>query len=154
MTFLVENTRPARASTWPSWRSCTARQLRQLPVRLQGLSQHVLGIVRFQDCHAGQWRGCRWVGRGQARSKPVVDDEISAADKPQQVTIVFRNPVARPGTPEAHAQGCLCRSESNMHAGFLAAERKFEDEVIVVIHKDCPLHKILRKPMDDVLGDQ
>jgi hypothetical protein len=79
---------------------------------------------------------------------------MSAAAKPQQVTIVFRNPVVRPGTPEAHAQGCLCRSESNMQAGFLTAECGFEDEVIVVIHKDCPLHKIVRKPMDDVLSDQ
>jgi hypothetical protein len=26
-----------------------------------------------------------------------------------------------------------------------------QDDVIVVIHKDCPLHKIVRKPMDDVL---
>jgi hypothetical protein len=41
-----------------------------------------------------------------------------------------------------------------MEAGFLAAERGYEDEVIVVIHKDCPLHKIVRKPMDDTLGDQ
>jgi hypothetical protein len=23
----------------------------------------------------------------------------------------------------------------------------------VVIHKDCPLHKIINKPMDDALGD-
>jgi len=90
--------------------------------------------------------------RGRARSKPVVDDEMSAADEPQQVTVVFREPVVRPGTPEAQAQGCLCRFESNMKAGFLTAERGYEDEVIVVIHKDCPLHKIVRKPMDDVLG--
>jgi hypothetical protein len=82
-----------------------------------------------------------------------VDDETSAADEPQQVTVVFRQPVVRPGTPEAQAQGCLCRFESNMAVGFLAAERGHEDEVIVVIHNDCPLHKIIRKPMDDALGD-
>jgi hypothetical protein len=91
---------------------------------------------------------------GGARSKPVVDDEMSAADEPQQVTVVYRKPFVRPGTPQARAQGCLCRFESNMQAGFLTAERGCEDEVIVVIHKDCPLHKIVRKPMDDVLGDQ
>ncbi len=79
-------------------------------------------------------------------------DEMSAAGEPQQVTVVFRKPVVRPGTPEAQAQGCLCRFESNMEAGFLAAERGYKDEVIVVIHEDCPLHKIVRKPMDDVLG--
>ena len=82
-----------------------------------------------------------------------MNDETSAADEPQQMTVVFRQPVVRPGTPEAQAQGCLCRFESNMAAGFLAAERGHEEEVIVVIHKDCPLHKIIRKPMDDALGD-
>ena len=40
-----------------------------------------------------------------------------------------------------------------MAAGRQSAERSYEDEVIVVIHQDCPLHKIVRKPMDDVLGD-
>jgi hypothetical protein len=40
------------------------------------------------------------------------------------------------------------------HAGQWCGGRGCEDEVIVVIHKDCPLHKIVRKPMDDVLGDQ
>jgi hypothetical protein len=29
-----------------------------------------------------------------------------------------------------------------------------KDEVFVVIHEDCPLHKIVRKPTGDVLGDQ
>lgn len=82
-----------------------------------------------------------------------MDDETSAADESQQVIVVFRQPVVRPGTPEAQAQGCMCRFESNMAAGFLAAEHGHEDEVIVVIHKDCPLHKIIRKPMDDTLGD-
>ena len=83
-----------------------------------------------------------------------MDDELSGADVPQQVTVVFRKPLVRPGTPEAQAQGCLCRFESNMAAGFLAAERGYEDEVLVVIHKDCPLHKIIPKPIEDVLGDQ
>lgn len=83
-----------------------------------------------------------------------MDDEMSAADEPQEVTVVYRKPFVRPGTPEAHAQGCLCRFESNMQAGFLTAERGCEDEVIVVIHQGCPLHKIVRKPMDDVFGDQ
>lgn len=44
------------------------------------------------------------------------------ADEPEQVTIVFRQPVARPGTPETQAAGCLCRFESKMRAGFLSAE--------------------------------
>lgn len=38
-------------------------------------------------------------------------------------------------------------------AGFLSAERE-DDGVIVVIHKDCPLHKIVDRPMDDVLGGE
>lgn len=83
-----------------------------------------------------------------------MDDEMSTAGEPQQVTVVFRQPIVRPGTPEAQVQGCLCRFESNMAAGFLSAERGYEDEVIVVIHQDCPLHKIVRKPMDDVLGNE
>jgi hypothetical protein len=40
-----------------------------------------------------------------------------------------------------------------MAVGFRSAECGYEDEVIIVIHQDCPLHKIVRKPMDDVLGD-
>lgn len=80
-------------------------------------------------------------------------DEMSAADEPQQVTVVFRKPVMPPGTPEAQARGCLCSFESNMAAGFLSAERGYEDEVLVVIHEDCPLHKIIRKAMDDALGE-
>ena len=80
-------------------------------------------------------------------------DDTSAAGKPQQVTVIFRQPIVRPGTPEARAQGCLCRFESNLEAAFLAAERGHEDETIVVIHHDCPLHKIVTKPMDDALGE-
>jgi hypothetical protein len=80
-----------------------------------------------------------------------VDSETSGADEPQQVTVVFHEPVVRPGTPEA--QGCLCRFESNLAAGFLSAERGSEGEVMVVIHKDCPLHEAIGKPMDDALGD-
>jgi hypothetical protein len=82
-----------------------------------------------------------------------VDDKMSAADEPQQVTVVFRRPVVPPGTPEAQARGCLCGFESNMAAGFLTAERGYENEVLVVIHRDCPLHKIISKPLDDALGD-
>jgi hypothetical protein len=41
-----------------------------------------------------------------------------------------------------------------MRAGFVSAERGYEDELIVVIHKDCPLHKVIEKPLDDALGDQ
>lgn len=73
-----------------------------------------------------------------------MSDEMTPEDEPEQVTVVFRKPVVRPGTPEAEALGCLCRFESNMEAGFLSAELGHEDEVIVVIHKDCPLHKIVR----------
>jgi hypothetical protein len=64
-----------------------------------------------------------------------VDDQMSAADEPQQVTVVFRQPVVQPGTPEAQARGCPCGFESNMAAGFLTAERGYENEVLVVIHK-------------------
>lgn len=118
-------------------------------VQLLGWGETPLyGVLRVIWPNAGE------VARGRARRKPVVDDEMSMEDEPQQVTVVFRKPVVRPGTPEAQAEGCLCRFESNMAAGFLSAERGYEDEVIVVIHKDCPLHKIVRKPMEDVLGDQ
>jgi hypothetical protein len=82
-----------------------------------------------------------------------VSDEVSSADDREPVTIIFRKPVVRPGTPEAQAEGCLCSFESNMRAGFLTAERGYEDDVLVVIHKDCPLHKIVSKPMDDALGE-
>jgi predicted methyltransferase len=84
-----------------------------------------------------------------------MDDEPSAADRPE-VLIVFREPVVRPGTPEAQAQGCLCRFETNMAAAFLAAERGDlnEGRTIVVIHEDCPLHQIIRDPTDDVLGTE
>jgi hypothetical protein len=81
------------------------------------------------------------------------DPDDAAAGEPQQVTVVFRKPYVRPGTPEAEAAGCLCRFESNMEAGFLSLVPGHEDEVIVVIHKDCPLHKIINKPMDAALGD-
>jgi hypothetical protein len=83
-----------------------------------------------------------------------MSDEASAADESQQVTVIFRQPIVRPGTPEAQAHGCLCRFEINMDAAFLAAEQGREGEKILVIHKDCPLHKIVRKPMDDALGEQ
>ena len=83
-----------------------------------------------------------------------MSDETSAADESQQVTVIFREPIVRPGTLEAQAQGCLCRFESNMEAAFLAADLEgHEGETIVVIHKDCPLHKIVTKPMDDALGE-
>ena len=64
-----------------------------------------------------------------------------AADEPDQVAVVFRQPAVRPGTPEARAAGCLCRFESNMEAGFLPAGPGHENEVIVVIHKDCRFTK-------------
>jgi hypothetical protein len=44
-----------------------------------------------------------------------------AADEPDQVAVVFRQPAGRPGTPEARAAGCLCRFGSNIGAGFLSA---------------------------------
>jgi hypothetical protein len=88
----------------------------------------------------------------ESKEKTSVDDKSIETDEPQ-VTVVFREPIVRPGTPEAQAQGCLCRFESNMEAGFLTAERGEKDRVIVVIHDDCPLHEIIRKPMDDALGD-
>jgi len=48
---------------------------------------------------------------------------------------------------------CRCRFESNMAVGFLSAERGDEDTITVVIHRDCPLHKVISKPMDDALDD-
>ena len=82
-----------------------------------------------------------------------MDDEASAADGQQQVTVIFRKPVM-PGTPEAEAQGCLCRFEINMEAAFVAAVHGNKDETMVVIAKDCPVHEIVSKPMDDVIGEQ
>lgn len=71
-------------------------------------------------------------------------------DRPS-VLIVFQEPAMRPGTSEAQARGCLCRFESNLAAGFLAAERGHTDRgtTIVVIHEDCPLHQIIRDPTED-----
>ncbi len=43
------------------------------------------------------------------------------------------------------------RFESNLQAAFLSAERPDED-VLVVIHDDCPIHQIVRAPMDDAIG--
>jgi hypothetical protein len=72
-------------------------------------------------------------------------------DEPQELTVVFRKRV-RPGTPEAEAVGCLCRFETNLEAGFLASELD-DGNVILIIHKDCPVHEIVRKPMDDAIGE-
>ena len=82
-----------------------------------------------------------------------MDDETSnkARDPRQAVTIKFKPPITRPGTPEAHRHGCLCRFESNLQAAFLSAKRPDED-VLVVIHDDCPIHQIVRAPMDDAIG--
>lgn len=124
-------------------------------VGLPGPQVHVVGKASgFWAVTLGSGAAAARGRAGRARSKPVLDDEMSAADKPQQVTVVYRKPVVRPGTPETRGRRCLCRFESNMQAGCLTAERGCEDEVIVVIHKDCPLHKFVRKPVDDVLGDQ
>jgi hypothetical protein len=84
-----------------------------------------------------------------------VNDDVpgAGADEPQTVSILFREPFVRPGTPEAEEAGCLCRFESNMAAAWLSPVPGHEDETIMVINKDCPLHKIISKPMDDALGD-
>lgn len=74
-----------------------------------------------------------------ARDHPASDDE-------NRVTIAFTEPYCRPGTPEAHRHGCLCGFESNLRASIVAAERN-PDTAIVVIHKDCPLHKIIQDPV-------
>lgn len=74
-----------------------------------------------------------------------------ASDQRQVVTIRFKPPITHPGTPEAHRHGCLCRFESNLEAAFLSAERG-DEEVMVVIHDDCPIHEITPAPMDDVIG--
>jgi len=73
------------------------------------------------------------------------------ATNKQPVTLEFTQPVVYPGTPEATEAGCLCSFERNLQAGFLSAERDHVDGVYVVIHQDCPLHKIVPKPMDDVI---
>jgi hypothetical protein len=65
----------------------------------------------------------------------------------QPVFVKFRQPLCRPGTPEAHRHGCLCSLESNMRASIVAAERD-PDMAYVVIHKDCPLHEIIPGPVD------
>jgi hypothetical protein len=82
-----------------------------------------------------------------------MDDATNETDRPH-VLIVFQEPAVRPGTPEAQARGCLCRFETNLAAGFLAAERGYTDQgtTIIVIHKDCPLHKIINDPTGDVPG--
>lgn len=82
-------------------------------------------------------------------------DETSETNRPQ-VIIVYQEPAVRPGTSEAQARGCLCRFETNLAAGFLAAERGYPDKgtTIVVIHKDCPIHRVISEPTDDVSGDQ
>jgi hypothetical protein len=97
MVFLLTGTRNAAA-----FRGLTPRT-----AMLAGcLVLLCLGIVRFPGSHAGQWCGGRAGSGGVGvRSKPVVDDEMSAADKPQQVTVVYRKPVVRPGSPEARAPG-------------------------------------------------
>ena len=79
--------------------------------------------------------------------------DAAAAGEPQQVTVVFREPYVRPGTPEAEAAGCLCRFREQHGGGIPVPDTGNEDEVIVVSHKDCPLHEIINKPMDDALGD-
>ena len=61
------------------------------------------------------------------------DPDDAAAGEPQQVTVVFRKPDVRPGTPEAEAAGCLCRFESNMEAGFLSLVPGHEDEVMTFV---------------------
>lgn len=66
------------------------------------------------------------------------------------VTVVFKEPYCRPGSPEAHRHGCLCGFETNLRASLVAAERN-PDTVLVVIHKDCPLHEIIRGPVEPEL---
>jgi hypothetical protein len=85
--------------------------------------------------------------------QPVKGDMASAANEPQQVSVFFRRPVM-PGTSDAEAVGCRCRFEVNMEAAFLAKDRGHKDETIVVIAKDCPIHEIVSKPMDDVLKER
>lgn len=79
----------------------------------------------------------------------------SPEPEPQDpVTFVFRKPFLPPGSPEAQRAGCRCSFERNMQAAFLAAEGHApEDQTMFVVHDECPLHKIIRKPMDDALGD-
>ena len=38
-----------------------------------------------------------------------------------------------------------------MNAAFYAADHGYED-TILVISKECPVHEIIDKPMDDVIG--
>ena len=64
----------------------------------------------------------------------------------QMVTVRFRRPVVRPGTPEATRHGCLCNFERNLQ-GELMSDR-LDGDVIVVIHEDCPLHEVITHPSD------
>lgn len=61
------------------------------------------------------------------------------------MTVVFKQPYCRPGSPEAHRHGCTCRFESNLHASIVAAE-KDSDMTYVVINEGCPLHQIIDGP--------
>ncbi len=65
------------------------------------------------------------------------------------VTIRFRQPAVRPGTPEAARHGCLCNFERNLQ-GELMSDR-MDDDVLVVIHEDCPLHEVIKSPIDPEL---
>lgn len=69
-----------------------------------------------------------------------------------EVAIFFHKPV-RPGTPEAQAEGCLCRFEVNMNAAFLAADRGL-DGTFLVINKQCPVHEIIGRLADDGTGGE
>lgn len=75
----------------------------------------------------------------------MVSDKSAEDDEPPTVTVVFRQPHCRPGSPEAHRHGCLCGFESNLRASLYAAERD-PDMAYVVINKDCPLHQIISGP--------
>lgn len=75
----------------------------------------------------------------------MASDKSAGDDEPPTVTIVFKRPHCRPGSPEAHRHGCTCGFESNLRASVFAAERD-PDMAYVVINKDCPLHQIIDDP--------
>ena len=89
---------------------------------------------------------CASVARPPSPLLPAVP--VPATQVIMPVTFPFKVPQCSAlilfSTSSYRDDGCLCRFESNMRAGFLTAERGYEDEIIVVIHKDCPLHKIVR----------
>ncbi len=69
------------------------------------------------------------------------------SSEPKQLVMVrFRQPIVRPGTPEAARHGCVGNFERNLQAELMSDPQG--DDVIVVSHEACPLHEVIRGPTD------